>query len=93
MKFTLSINMERTSPAVDMREVARHTLEMAQMAEEGGFDIVWVGEHTPSSPRSRRHRSSSLPILPRTLPPSGSAPPASSPPIGTLSSSPARRQC
>jgi len=50
MKFTLSINMERTSPAVDMREVARHTLEMVQMAEEGGFDIVWVGEHYTIEP-------------------------------------------
>lgn len=50
MKFTLSINMERTSPAVDMRDVARHTLEMAQMAEVGGFDIVWVGEHYTIEP-------------------------------------------
>ena len=45
MKFTLSINMERTSPAVDMRDVARHTLEMAQIAEAGGFNIIWAAEH------------------------------------------------
>ena len=39
MKFQLVINMERMTPARDMREVERHTLEMVQMADEGGFDI------------------------------------------------------
>jgi alkanesulfonate monooxygenase SsuD/methylene tetrahydromethanopterin reductase-like flavin-dependent oxidoreductase (luciferase family) len=28
-----------------MQEVARHTLDMVQMAEEGGFNIVWAAEH------------------------------------------------
>jgi alkanesulfonate monooxygenase SsuD/methylene tetrahydromethanopterin reductase-like flavin-dependent oxidoreductase (luciferase family) len=28
-----------------MRDVARHTIEMVQMAEEGGFNIVWAAEH------------------------------------------------
>jgi alkanesulfonate monooxygenase SsuD/methylene tetrahydromethanopterin reductase-like flavin-dependent oxidoreductase (luciferase family) len=50
MKFTIAINMERLSPQVDMQAVARHTLEMAQMAEDGGFDIVWVGEHYTIEP-------------------------------------------
>jgi len=45
MKFHLAINMERIAPGVDMREVARHTLEMVQMAEAGGFHIVWAAEH------------------------------------------------
>jgi alkanesulfonate monooxygenase SsuD/methylene tetrahydromethanopterin reductase-like flavin-dependent oxidoreductase (luciferase family) len=45
MKFTLAINMERLMPDLDMRVVARHALEMAQMADAGGFDIVWAGEH------------------------------------------------
>ena len=45
MKFQLVINMERMTPARDMREVERHTLEMVQMADEGGFDIVWAAEH------------------------------------------------
>ena len=40
MKFQLSINMERITPDVDMREVEKHTLEMVQMADEGGFHIV-----------------------------------------------------
>ena len=45
MKFSLAINLARTNPSEDMRDVARHTLEMAQMAEAGGFDIVWAAEH------------------------------------------------
>ena len=45
MKFQLAINMERIAPDIDMRDVARHTLEMVQMADRGGFDIVWAAEH------------------------------------------------
>jgi alkanesulfonate monooxygenase SsuD/methylene tetrahydromethanopterin reductase-like flavin-dependent oxidoreductase (luciferase family) len=45
MKFSLAINMERMSPDVDMREVARHTLDMVQMADAGGFEIAWAAEH------------------------------------------------
>ncbi len=45
MKFQLAINLERIAPDVDMRDVARHTLEMVQMADEGGFEIVWSAEH------------------------------------------------
>jgi flavin-dependent trigonelline monooxygenase, oxygenase component len=45
MKFQLVINMERYSPAVDMRDLERHTLEMVQMADAGGFHIVWAAEH------------------------------------------------
>ena len=45
MRFTLVINMERMHPDEDMREVARHVTEMVQMADVGGFDIVWAAEH------------------------------------------------
>ncbi|MGI9305319.1 MAG: LLM class flavin-dependent oxidoreductase [Gammaproteobacteria bacterium] len=45
MKFQLVINMERSSPDIDMQDVARHTLEMVQMADEGGFEIAWAAEH------------------------------------------------
>ncbi|MEE9590185.1 MAG: LLM class flavin-dependent oxidoreductase [Hyphomicrobiaceae bacterium] len=45
MKFQLAINMERVTPDLDMADVARHTLEMVQMADEGGFAIVWAAEH------------------------------------------------
>ncbi|HMB77979.1 MAG TPA: LLM class flavin-dependent oxidoreductase [Kiloniellaceae bacterium] len=45
MKFHLAVNMERIDDSHDMREVARHTLQMVQIAEEGGFDIAWAAEH------------------------------------------------
>jgi alkanesulfonate monooxygenase SsuD/methylene tetrahydromethanopterin reductase-like flavin-dependent oxidoreductase (luciferase family) len=45
VKFQLAINMERISPDIDMRDVQRHTLEMVQMADEGGFHIAWAAEH------------------------------------------------
>ena len=45
MKFQLAINMERLAPDLDMADVERHTLEMVQMADEGGFAIAWAAEH------------------------------------------------
>ncbi|MCP4327593.1 MAG: LLM class flavin-dependent oxidoreductase [Alphaproteobacteria bacterium] len=45
MRFNLVINMERLEPDHDMGEVARHTTEMVQMADDGGFDIAWAAEH------------------------------------------------
>ena len=45
MKFQLVINMERMSPEMDMLDVARHTLEMVQMADAAGFESVWAAEH------------------------------------------------
>lgn len=45
MKFQLVINLERMQPDIGMDEVQRHTLEMVQMADEGGFESVWAAEH------------------------------------------------
>lgn len=45
MKFQLAVNLERLDDSIDMDEVQRHTLEMVQMAEQGGFDLVWSAEH------------------------------------------------
>ena len=45
MKFQLAINLERVDASLDMRDVARHTLEMVQMADAGGFHIAWAAEH------------------------------------------------
>jgi alkanesulfonate monooxygenase SsuD/methylene tetrahydromethanopterin reductase-like flavin-dependent oxidoreductase (luciferase family) len=45
MKFHLSVNMERSSPAEDMRGVERHALELVQLAERHGFETVWAAEH------------------------------------------------
>lgn len=45
MKFHLAINMERIDDSLDMKDVAKHTLEMVQMADQGGFRIAWAAEH------------------------------------------------
>jgi len=45
MKFQIAINLERNDKNLDMREVERHTLEMVQMADAAGFNIVWASEH------------------------------------------------
>ena len=45
MKFHLVINLERLDASADMRDVARHTLEMVQLAERGGFEVAWAAEH------------------------------------------------
>lgn len=45
MQFSLAINMERMFPDESMKEIASHVTEMVQMADEGGFNIVWVAEH------------------------------------------------
>jgi flavin-dependent trigonelline monooxygenase, oxygenase component len=45
MKFHLAINLERIDDTIAMKEVARHTLEMVQMADAGGFRIAWAAEH------------------------------------------------
>lgn len=45
MKFHLAINMERIDGSLSMKDVAKHTLEMVQMADAGGFRIAWAAEH------------------------------------------------
>jgi flavin-dependent trigonelline monooxygenase, oxygenase component len=45
MRFNLVINPERMTDATDMRDVMRHVTEMVQIADQGGFDIVWAAEH------------------------------------------------
>jgi len=45
MKFQLAVNMERIDQSLDMEDVARHTLEMVQMADRAGFNIAWAAEH------------------------------------------------
>ncbi len=45
MKFQLAINLERMDSSQNMENVAQHFLEMVQMADRGGFNIVWAAEH------------------------------------------------
>lgn len=45
MKFQLAVNLERMDDSADMQQVARHTIDMVQRAEQGGFSTVWAAEH------------------------------------------------
>ena len=45
MKFQLAINLERVDDSISMQDVARHTLEMVQLADRNNFKIVWAAEH------------------------------------------------
>jgi alkanesulfonate monooxygenase SsuD/methylene tetrahydromethanopterin reductase-like flavin-dependent oxidoreductase (luciferase family) len=45
MRFSIAVNMERTSDAQPMPEVVANALEFVQMAEAGGFEIAWSAEH------------------------------------------------
>lgn len=45
MKFSISVNLERTSASQDMRDVVRHARTLVRLAEQGGFEIAWAAEH------------------------------------------------
>ena len=45
MKFQIAINLERMDDETDIIAVRDHTLEMVQMADKAGFEIVWAAEH------------------------------------------------
>jgi len=45
MKFAVAISMERGSPDVSMQDVKNNLLEIAQMADKGGFETLWTSEH------------------------------------------------
>ena len=45
MKFHLAINLERMTAQTDMMAVRDHVIEMVQMADRAGFEIVWAAEH------------------------------------------------
>lgn len=45
MKFQIAINLERMDDSSNMQDVAKHTIEMVKMADEGGFEIAWAAEH------------------------------------------------
>jgi flavin-dependent trigonelline monooxygenase, oxygenase component len=45
VKFSIAVNMARTSPSQDMRQVVRQMLELVRLAESGGFEIAWAAEH------------------------------------------------
>ena len=45
MKFQYVINMERISPDQSMEKIISDNLELVQMADRGGVEIVWAAEH------------------------------------------------
>ncbi|WP_426128319.1 LLM class flavin-dependent oxidoreductase [Pararhizobium sp. PWRC1-1] len=45
MKFAVSLTMERFSPDTPMSSVKSNLLELARMADEGGFETLWTAEH------------------------------------------------
>ena len=45
MKFAVSLSMERFSPDVPMQTVMANLLELAKIADEGGFETLWTSEH------------------------------------------------
>ena len=45
MKFSLFVHMERYDPAKPHRELLDELVELVQVAERGGFETAWIGEH------------------------------------------------
>jgi flavin-dependent trigonelline monooxygenase, oxygenase component len=45
MKFAVSLTMERFSPDVPMSTVKNNLLQLARLADEGGFETLWTAEH------------------------------------------------
>ncbi|HWU01991.1 MAG TPA: LLM class flavin-dependent oxidoreductase [Novosphingobium sp.] len=45
MKFSLFLHIERYDEQVSHRQLYEELLALCDLAEEGGFDKVWIGEH------------------------------------------------
>jgi alkanesulfonate monooxygenase SsuD/methylene tetrahydromethanopterin reductase-like flavin-dependent oxidoreductase (luciferase family) len=45
MKFSLFVHLERSNPATSHSTLFAELTELALMAEEAGFEAVWIGEH------------------------------------------------
>ena len=45
MRFSIAVNMERTSTAEHMPDVIAHALDVVCLAEEAGFETAWAAEH------------------------------------------------
>lgn len=45
MKFDLSLHLERNAPETEMTEVTQNMLELAKIADQGGFETLWTAEH------------------------------------------------
>ena len=45
MKFSLFVHMMRNDESVSHQELLSQLTELVEMAEDGGFEIAWIGEH------------------------------------------------
>jgi alkanesulfonate monooxygenase SsuD/methylene tetrahydromethanopterin reductase-like flavin-dependent oxidoreductase (luciferase family) len=45
MKFALMLDLGRTSPEISVEENLEQVTELVKLADEGGFDMVFCGEH------------------------------------------------
>jgi flavin-dependent trigonelline monooxygenase, oxygenase component len=45
MKFAISLSLERNDPAIDIATVSRQMDELAQLADSGGFEMLFAPEH------------------------------------------------
>lgn len=45
MKFSLLVNMERFSKDISHRQLLEEMTELVQIADRGGFETAWFGEH------------------------------------------------
>lgn len=45
MKFSLFVHMERLGPEQTHQELYREFIDLCVMADAGGFDAIWTGEH------------------------------------------------
>jgi len=45
MKFAVSLTMERFSPSVPLSATMSNVLELAKIADSGGFETIWTAEH------------------------------------------------
>ena len=46
MKFQIAINLERVDDTIDMQDVARHTLEMVQLADINNFTSLDIKDYS-----------------------------------------------
>ncbi len=45
MKFSLFAHMERYQPSISHRQIFDELTALVKIAEEGGFETAWIGEH------------------------------------------------
>ena len=60
MKFQLAVNLERMDNSIEMEDVKNHTLDMVQMADQGGFNIGAAGQPPRCRNSLHSHRTAEV---------------------------------